>query len=87
MLHGTAVVSEYSRYLAEEFTAGKDIIFYDFDKRTKNLSLIPQLLSDDAYRGSMVRRAYQKAYARHRWLNRARALVDALALLYPERFV
>ena len=87
MLHGTAVVSEYSQYLAEEFTAGKDIIFYDFDKRTKNLSLIPQLLSDDAYRGSMVRRAYQKAYARHCWLNRARALVDALTLLYPERFV
>ena len=86
MLHGTAVVSEYSQYLAEEFKADDDIIFYDFGKRAQNISHIPKLLSDDAYRERMVRRAYQKAYARHRWQNRARALIDALALLYPERF-
>ena len=86
MLHGTAVMSEYSQYLAEEFSEGKEILFYDYGGRAQNLALLPKLIHDDAERASMARHAYQKAYARHRWINRARALIDALALLYPERF-
>ena len=87
MLHGAAVMSEYSQYLDEEFVAGEDLLLYDWQHGAEQVREIPALLADQDRRRAMTARAYQKATARHRWQNRAQTISEAVHLLYPERFL
>jgi len=87
MLHGAAVMSEYSQYLAEEFTDGEELLLFDWQHGAEQVREIPALLADEPRRQQMVLQAYKKATARHRWVNRAQSISEAVHLLYPERFM
>ena len=79
-------MSEYSRYLAEEFVPDEELLLFDWQHGREQVRAIPDLLQDENRRREMVIRAYQKAFNRHRWYHRARSISDAVQLLYPERF-
>lgn len=87
MLHGAAVMSEYSQYLAEEFVDGQELMLFDWQNGMEQVRRLPALLADEPRRQEMVLQAYKKATARHRWVNRAQSISEAVHLLYPERFI
>lgn len=80
MLNGTAVVSEYSKYLNEEFEDGKDILFYDWQNGFNQAKIIDELLNNEAARISIIMNAYKKVNNRHCWKNRAKSIIEAVSL-------
>ena len=84
-LNGTVVVSEYSAYLAEEFTEKKDIFFFDWNHRKEQLQIIPELLQNDAYREQVARNAYARVAGRHTWSQRAERMLEAAELMEFQR--
>lgn len=87
MLHGAVIMSEYSRYLAEEFTENEEILFFDWQHGAEQVRQIPELLADEPRRQAIAERAYHKAYAGHRWINTARDIDTVVRILYPEAFL
>lgn len=85
MLGGAVVVSEYSSYLAEEFTDGQDLFMFDWQHIREQLQIIPRLLQDDAYREDIACNAYGKVINRHTWYQRAQQLLEAVELLDFQR--
>lgn len=81
MLNGAVVVSEYSTYLAEEFTNGQDLFLFDWYHIQEQLQAIPRLLSDDSLRERIAVSAYAKASQRHTWYHRAKRLLEAAEML------
>ena len=80
MLNGTVVVSEYSKYLAEEFEDGKDIFLYNWKNGSNQVQMINELLKNESVRIYAVKSAYEKANNSHRWKNRARSILEAVFL-------
>lgn len=85
MLGGAVVVSEYSSYLAEEFTDGQDLFMFDWQHIQEQLQVIPRLLQDDAYREDIARNAYGKVINRHTWYQRAQRLLEAVEMVDFQR--
>ena len=85
MLNGAVVVSEYSNYLAEEFEAGEDLFLFDWQNTSRQMEIIPRLLSDDTFRETVACRAYAKTINKHTWGHRAHQLLEAAALLESQR--
>lgn len=81
MLNGAAVVSEYSTYLAEEFTVGQDLYLFDWQHIKAQLEICQRLLNDDRLREKMAISAYRKASKRHTWEQRARRLLEVVEML------
>ena len=81
MLNGAVVISEYSDYLAEEFTHGEDFFMFDWQNIGKCLQIIPQLMQEESYRESIAANAYAKAVKRHTWHHRAVRLLEAAELV------
>lgn len=81
MLSGAVVVSEYSSYLDKEFSNGKDIFMYDWKNGLSQVNIIKELLNDESKRLSAAVSAYGKANERHRWVNRAHSIIEAMAIL------
>lgn len=81
MLSGAVVVSEYSSYLDKEFSNGKDIFMYDWKNGLSQVNVIKELINDESKRLSTAVIAYGKANERHRWINRAQSIVEAMAIL------
>lgn len=81
MLSGAVVVSEYSSYLDKEFSNGKDIFMYDWKNGLSQVNIIKELLNDESKRLSAAVSAYGKANRRHRWVNRAQSITEAMAIL------
>lgn len=82
MLNGAVLVTEYSRYLDESFTAGHDLFMYDWQNGENQVRVIHELLHDDCRRLSVALSAYGKADKNHRWKNRVQQILSALNLLY-----
>lgn len=82
MLNGAVLVTEYSRYLDENFTDGQDLFMYDWQNGEKQVGVIHELLHDDCRRLSVALSAYGKADKNHRWKNRVQQILSALNLLY-----
>lgn len=80
MLSGAAVVSEYSSYLAEEFIDGQDIFLYDWENGFNQISVIHELLTNESKRLSATINAYGKVNNKHRWVNRAESICEAVSL-------
>lgn len=76
MLNGTVVVSEYSKYLSEEFEDGKDIFLYDWKNGTARLKMLNNILCNKSMYDNIVISAYNKADERHRWINRAKQIIN-----------
>lgn len=81
MLSGAVVVSEYSSYLDKAFINGKDIFMYDWKNGLSQVNIIKELLNDESKRLSAAVSAYGKANERHRWINRAQSIAEAMAIL------
>ena len=81
MLSGAVVVSEYSSYLDKEFSNGKDIFMYDWKNGISQVNVIKELINDESKRLSAAVSAYGKVNERHRWINRAQSIVEAMAIL------
>lgn len=81
MLSGAVVVSEYSSYLDKEFSNGKDIFMYDWKNGISQVNVINELINDESKRLSAAVSAYGKANERHRWINRAQSIVEAMDIL------
>lgn len=80
MLNGTVVVSEYSKYLNNEFENSKDIFLYDWKNGYGQVQIINTLLKNESKRISVVKNAYKKANNSHRWINRAQSIIEAVVL-------
>ncbi|MCR5175310.1 MAG: glycosyltransferase [Anaerovibrio sp.] len=81
MLHGAAVVSEYSTYLEQKFEADKDIYLFDWKNISSRLQIVKDLISDESMRLSTAISAYGKASAHHRWVNRAAGIMEMMSVL------
>ncbi|WP_297965175.1 glycosyltransferase [uncultured Anaerovibrio sp.] len=81
MLHGAAVVSEYSTYLAEKFEVNKDIFLFDWKNTASQLQIVKELLNNESLRLSTAISAYGKASANHRWVNRAAGIMEMVSVL------
>ncbi len=80
MLAKGLCVTDKSKYLCEEFTDGRDIIFYDLENMDELASLIRKYEENPEPVQLMIETAYDKAVLKHSWVNRA---VDILShLLY-----
>lgn len=78
MCGGAAVFGEGSRYYAEAFEDGREIVTFDWNQ----LAAIParlQALADDAPAAAAIARAgHERAMAEHRWAHRAARVVEAV---------
>jgi len=75
MLNGAVCLTDKSRYLEEEFTDGKDIVFYSLSEIEKLPSIVKGLLEDPSKMESISEAGYQKAKSNHTWAERAKVLV------------
>ena len=81
MLNGAVVVSEYSTYLAEEFTVGQDLYLFDWQHIKAQLEVCQRLLKDDCLREKIAVNAYRKASKSHTWEQRAQRLLEVAEML------
>lgn len=81
MLSGAVVVSEYSTYLQKEFIDGQDIFLYDWKNGLSQIQVINELLNNESQRLSVAIGAYGKVTNKHRWVNRAQSIIEAMSLL------
>lgn len=78
MLCQTAVLSDKSTRLEEEFTDGKDILLFDLSDLNTLPGIIQKCLSDDEHLQQIAQNGYQKAIQNHLWAHRAEHLLSIL---------
>ena len=78
MLCQTAVLSDRSTRLEEEFTDGKDILLFDLSNLDSLPEKIQELLSDNDRLQQIAQNGYQKAMQNHLWIHRAKHLLTIL---------
>ncbi len=74
MLQGTAALTDDSRYLREEFTDGKELVFYALSSVAPLPGLVYDLLRDEERLERIAMEGYRAARKRHTWGERARML-------------
>lgn len=82
MLNGAVLVTEYSKYLDDNFVNGQDLFMYDWQDGENQVKVIHELLVDDCRRLAVAVNAYGKASRFHTWRNRAQTILEAVHLLY-----
>lgn len=82
MLNGAVLVTEYSKYLDDNFVNGQDLFMYDWQNGENQVKVIHELLADDCRRLAVAVNAYGKASRFHTWRNRAQTILEAVHLLY-----
>lgn len=75
MLQRTAVFTDDSRYLREEFEDGEDLVFFSLREPERIPELAAGLLADEGRAGRIAENGYRKARGRHTWRERARELM------------
>lgn len=76
MLCQTAVLSDKSTRLEEEFVDGKDIILFSFSELDRLPAKVKHLLSDGRYLEHLAQNGYRKATENHLWYHRAQRLLN-----------
>ncbi|MGN1314712.1 MAG: glycosyltransferase [Lachnospiraceae bacterium] len=77
MLAHSLCITDPSGYLTEEFTDGKDIVFYSLDEMEK-LPLLVQYYEDNPEEAvQLIERGYQKVVLKHTWQNRSMELLES----------
>lgn len=82
MMNGAVLVTEYSKYLDDNFVNGQDLFMYDWQNGENQVKVIHELLADDCRRLAVAVNAYGKASRFHTWRNRAQTILEAVHLLY-----
>ena len=83
MLNGAVCFTDWSQYMTEELRDGEDVIFYELDQLDKLPQAIRDLLSDRERWERMQKQAYQTAYEKHTWDNRARRIHKEILCKIP----
>ena len=78
MLCQTAVLSDRSTRLEEEFTDGRDILLFNLSSLDRLPEKILGLLSDNDYLQQIAQNGYRKAVQNHLWIHRAKHLLTIL---------
>lgn len=78
MLCKSAVVSDWSSGLEEQFVNGKDLVIFSLERLDELPVIVNKLLADEDKRKSIAQSGYEKAAAGHLWINRVRLLLDFL---------
>ncbi len=76
MLCGALCLSEINTYLSEEFSHGKDIVFYDMSDLDTLASNIKALLSDANLSHKISENGKEKVFLKHLWENRAKDIIE-----------
>lgn len=80
MLCRTALLSDRSTRLEEEFVDGEDIVLFDLAEIECLPEKIKHLLSDENRLTQIAINGYKKALERHLWKHRAQSLLDLIEL-------
>ncbi|MDR0311812.1 MAG: glycosyltransferase [Acidobacteriota bacterium] len=76
MLRGVLCITDYTDYLGEHFTDGKDIVFFDDNDLEGLVQKVKYYLANDEKRLQITKAAFEKARKKHTWLNRAADLIE-----------
>lgn len=80
ILLGTPVISEYSKFVDEEFENEKDYFLYKWNNIEKASEYLENLLSDEIKRKESVYSAWGKIISNHTAANEAEKIVNAVEL-------
>lgn len=80
MLCHTAVLSDKSTQLEEEFVDGEDILLFSFSELEHLPAKVKSFLSDERRLERLAQNGYRKAIEKHLWYHRARMLLDYIGL-------
>ena len=75
MLQHTLSLTDDSRYLKENFTDKKDLVYYSLEKREELPELVNELLQKPDACMEIAERGYGKAVREHTWRQRANEII------------
>ena len=75
MLQHTLSLTDDSRYLRENFTDKKELVFYSLEKREELPELVKKLLEKPEKCMEIAERGYERAVQEHTWKQRAEAIL------------
>jgi len=75
MLNGAVSVSTHSRFLAETFMEGEDVLFYRWDRLAELPAIVSQVLAQPERWKALAAAGQAKARAGHTWRHRAEQLI------------
>lgn len=78
MLCRSAVISDRSTALEDNFVNGEDLILFDLTNLNALPALVKNLLSDNSRLEKIAENGFQKARQQHLWEHRAKQLLDVL---------
>lgn len=78
MLCRSVVLSDWSSALEENFINGKDLLLFSLNRLHQLPGLVKGMLADNAGLEAMAERGFEKAFANHRWKNRAEKFLKDL---------
>ncbi|MCP5103110.1 MAG: glycosyltransferase family 1 protein [bacterium] len=81
MLNGALCISDSNRYLAKEFNAGKEILFYSWQQLDDLPGMVREMLTDNNRRLSIAAAGREKVKDRHTWKHRAGELLTHIESL------
>lgn len=75
MLSGAVCISDETAYLKDNFDENEEIVLFQLDKLGELPEKINMILTNDELRKEIAQKAYNKAFDKHIWGNRARDLI------------
>lgn len=78
MLQKTLSLTDDSRYLREEFSEGKEIVFFSLEEREKLPEMVTYLLEHPETAAEIAENGYKRAVERHTWRQRAEILIKEM---------
>ena len=81
MLQKTLSLTDDSKYLREEFTDGKELVFFSLEERGKLADRVRSLLAHQEDVMEIAENGYRKAVLQHTWKQRTAVLVKELKVL------
>lgn len=78
MLQKAVALTDDSRYLREEFTDGRELVFFSLKKRENLPDIVHRLLCDEKNAARIAANGYQWAVSAHTWSKRADLLAEKL---------
>jgi glycosyltransferase involved in cell wall biosynthesis len=78
---GAAVLCQWNRYLAADYTEGESLVFYRSSQRARAADTLRELLANEAKRQALVEAGQDITRRKHSWEQRAQMLCSMPSLL------
>lgn len=78
MLCRSVVLSDWSSALEENFIDGRDLLLFSLNRLHQLPGLVKKMLADNAGLEAIAEHGFEKAFANHRWKNRAEKFLEDL---------